>query len=198
MRYLGSSRRRINPLAPLLTAGRSSTDCTCVLRTYSGRLDQNRLPNHPQSESRRGVLVMTRLFLFKPVFTTGAAIGALCAGAGIANAAGFSPNKPGFEHAGARRGDQLEPSEPLGCLVRKRKSRLDFGPGRTDEPAFFGYGQHGVSNSHCSRSTSRPWEPRARPGRSPTRLRFRASPRASTFRSRAEGMAPPPISSLPT
>ena len=79
-------------------------------------------------------------------------------------------NKPCFEHAGARRGDRLEPGEPLGCLVRKRKSRLDFGPGHTDEPAFFGYGQHrrlqpaivhGQHPAHGSRGPDRAGRQRA-------------------------------------
>ena len=83
---------------------------------------------------------MTRVLPFKSVMTTAAAFAALCTGAGVANADGFSQNKPCFEPAGARHGDRLESGEPLGCFVRERKSRLDFGPGHTDEPAFLGYG----------------------------------------------------------
>ena len=48
--------------------------------------------------------------------------------------------QPCFKHTGARNDDRLPTRESLGCFVRERESRLDFGPGHTDEPAFCGYG----------------------------------------------------------
>jgi hypothetical protein len=63
------------------------------------------------------------------------ALAALRAGAGVAKAAGFSQINLA-SNIRARNGDRLEPDEPLGCLVRKQESHLDFGP-NTQTGRFF-------------------------------------------------------------
>ncbi len=83
---------------------------------------------------------MTRLLPVTSVMTTAAAFAALCASAGVANAEGFSQTNLVSNVPGLAAVTELEPGEPMGCLVRKRESHLDFGPGHTDEPAFSGDG----------------------------------------------------------
>jgi hypothetical protein len=83
---------------------------------------------------------MKRLFPLTTVTTTSVALAALCAGAGVAKADGFSQTNLVSNIPGLATATDSSLVNPWGVLVRKRKSHLDFGPGHTDEPAFSGDG----------------------------------------------------------
>ena len=82
---------------PANKSARPSVDCRSkqhgsqlhFAQENSGRFDQERPFGHPHTESRRGVLMMTGLLPFKSVPTTAVVLSALCAGAGLAEAATY-------------------------------------------------------------------------------------------------------------
>jgi hypothetical protein len=133
---------------------------------------------------------MIRLIRPTSVMTTATAVAALCAGAGVANANGFSQTNLVSDMPGLATTTDSNLKNPWGVSFANGSPIWILGPGHTDEPAFFGDGHRRLwAPVHCQH---------------PPRGSFR-SDRAGRqrngdgFRRRETGgMANPLRSSLPT
>jgi hypothetical protein len=103
---------------------------------------------------------MKRLLRITSVTTISVAFAALCAGAGVANADGFSQTNLVSNMPGLATITDSSLVNPWGVSFANGSPVWIFGPGHTDEPAFFGDGQHwrlraSVHCQHPARGTLR-------------------------------------------
>ena len=83
---------------------------------------------------------MTRVLPFKSVMTTAAAFAALCTGAGVANADGFSQTNLVSDIPGLATITDPNLKNPWGVSFANGESHLDFEPGHKYCPALSGDG----------------------------------------------------------
>jgi hypothetical protein len=133
---------------------------------------------------------MIRASSFRAVVSTTVAFGALCAGAGVANADGFSQTNLVSDMPGLATVTDPNLKNPWGLSFANGSPIWISNQGTQTATLYPVTGSTGVSATPFT-VTSRPREPQARPGRSPTQI-----PRPST--SGTGGMAPPLSSSSPT